>query len=201
MMKTENLPESWVTVHRAMQGHHDGCLEVAHTDIKDGAFGKWLAGEHSAREMYATYQLTAGFQNGCVAMAQPRAGVCAATPTGSLWSLRVFWSRLRLQLSLSWVQWHRFKTVEKVVQEHASSETWWVRCLVVGRQFRGMGLESRLLRQALAPCSDAEALLSIPQTGATRIVEERGGRKVTELEWDDDSTGLILYRIPIGSFH
>lgn len=194
MLKKEKVPESWITVHRTMQGQSDHCLSVMTEARTSSAIMNWFEGDRSALQTYFDYVLRVGFKRGRVIMAQPRAGVCVASPVGRAWSPGVFWGRLRLLLTLTAEQRDTLKRVEAAVGEHAGSESWCVRCLAVRRPFRDYALYGRLLRQALSPAPNGPVLIQTSQPAQAEGFERKGGECIADLKFAGRSV-LLLYRI------
>jgi GNAT superfamily N-acetyltransferase len=195
MLKADELPESWITVHRAMQGHFDRCLDVGLDATKDDPLARWVGPGRDQRRRYMGYVLAQGFKKGRVILGQPRAGVCVASQVGRTWSPYVLWNRLRLLATLSSEQRARLRHVEAAVDEHAAAGALWVRCLAVRPKFRKKGLGSRLLRQAVGAAEDAPVLVHTVQKRLAQEIEGRGGEALDVLRIGEDTGPLLLYRV------
>lgn len=194
MLKKEKVPESWITVHRAMQGHRDHCLDVITEARQDGPLMKWFDGDRAALRKYYGYILSNGFKSGRVIMAQPRAGVCVASPVGRTWSPTVFWTRLRLLLTLASEQRETLKEIETAVEESVQGGSWCVDCLAVRQPFRDYSLYGRLLRQALSGAPNGRVLIQTAQPTQATGFEKKGGECVAKIEFAGRSS-MVIYRI------
>lgn len=195
MHKTDKLPESWITVHRAMRGHFDRCLDVGLDATEDDPVARRIGPARNLRRRYVGYVLAHGFKNGRVILAQPRAGVCVASRGGWSWSPLVLWHRLRLLTAVSSKQWKRLQRVESAVESHAESGTWWVRCLAIRPKFRDKGLGPRLLQQAIAACNDVPVLVQTVQGSLAQEIETQGGEPLEAIDVGGASAPLLLYRV------
>lgn len=194
MLKKEKVPESWITVHRAMQGHRDHCLDVIAEARTDDPIMNWFDGDRSTLRKYFGYILSNGFKSGRVIMAQPRAGVCVASPVGRTWSPTVFWARLRLLLALTSDQRETLNEIETAVEDSVRDGAWCVQCLAVRQPFRDYSLYGRLLRQALSAAPDGPVLIQTAQPTQATGFERKGGECVAKVDFPGRSS-MVLYRI------
>lgn len=203
MLKADELPESWITVHRAMQGHFARCLDVGLDATKDDPLARRVGPGRDWRRRYVGYVLAHGFKAGRVILGQPRAGLCVASRVGRTWSPLVLWKRIRLLAALTSEQRDRLQRVEAAVEKHAPSGAVWVRCLAVRPKFREKGLRPRLLRQAVdAGGDDAHVLAHTAQERLAKEIEGRGGERLDAVPVGEGSVPLLLYRVePRGLVH
>ena len=195
MLQAEKLPESWITVHRAMSGSFSQCLDVGLDATEDDPIARRVGPTRRCRRRYVGYALANGFKNGRVILAQPRAGVCIASRVGRSWNPLVTWNRLRLLVALSSDQRDRLRSIEATVEEHAESGTWWVRCLAIRPRFRGRGVEPRLLRQVFMAVDNAPIVVQTAQEGLAMEMEEQGGERLETLNFGQRPSPLLLYRL------
>lgn len=195
MLKADKLPESWITVHRAMKGSFSRCLTVGLKATEDDPVTQGMGLGRGGRRQYLGYVLAHGFKNGRVILAQPRVGLCVVSRVGRSWSPLVLWNRIRLLATLTSTQRDRLKRIESAVEEHADPDTRWVRCLSLRRRFRGRGLRPRLLQQALRGRSDSPVLMLTARDELARAIEDRGGEHLQMVSLEEGSPTPLLYRL------
>ena len=195
MLKADKLPDSWITVHRAMRGNFTRCLEVALDATEDDPIAQRVGPSRRCRRRYVGYVLARGFKNGRVTLAQPRGGVCVASRVGRSWSPLVLWNRVRLLASLSSSQRDRLQSIESAVEDNAEAGTWWVHCLAIRPRFRGRGLGPRLLRQALSAQSETPVLVQTARETLAKEMEDRGAEHLDSVRLKGGSSPLFLYRL------
>ena len=195
MFEGEQIPSSWISAHRALKGQFDECLTILKKASKNEPFASWIESGTASRERYFRYVLAVGFQHGWVSMAQPRAGVCVATPIqtrGGLWS---WWTHFRLRRSLSNAKRECLVKMADTLESVSGGNGVFISYLGVRRRFRKQGLARKLIRIALPRNDQRDVYVASAQPSLIHRIQELGGKCLDETDLAGSSTTLSLYRL------
>ena len=202
MRDDRRIPTSWLSVHRTVRGDITKCQDILVETSDDDPLIRWLGIQ--AGDRYLRHVLERGFREGRVCVAQPRAGVCVATPLSGdagifspISALRVLWTRARFRHAAEKSKRTDLKRALRDLEGAMDPDGVLIRYLGVRRRFRERGLESRLIRQALPSRDAGPVYLLTGRPAFARLLNTYEGTSVQEERLEEEGPSLYLCEIDL----
>lgn len=204
MRDDRRIPTSWLSVHRTVRGDLTKCQDILVETSEDDPLIRWLGVQ--AGDRYLRHLLERGFREGRVCVAQPRAGVCVATPLSGdagifspISTLRVLWTRFRFRLAAEKPKRADLKQVLRGLEREMDPDGVLIRYLGVRRRFRERGLEPRLIRQSLPSREAGPVYLLTGRPSFAQVLNTYEGTSVLEESLEEEGPSLYLCEVELDS--